>query len=65
MNTSIFCFSYLLLELFSSIFVDLVVMIFDTCVYCCRLQIRGREELTCPESEAWETQPGLQSAPAA
>lgn len=44
MNTSIFSFSYLLLELFVFIFVDLVVMIFDTCVYCCRLQI-WRERL--------------------
>lgn len=44
MNTSIFCFSYLLLELFPFIFVDLVVMIFDTCAYCCCLQIR-RERL--------------------
>lgn len=44
MNTSLFCFSYLLLELFPLIFVDLVVMIFDACICGCHSQMR-RESL--------------------
>ena len=65
MNTSILSFSYLLLELFPFIFVDLVVDFWNLCVllpFADMERKAGREELPCPESETWETQPELLSA---